>query len=153
MNYLYNGVEWPDINEVWTDELKKISPYAYISVIVIGGARLLMMLENPYHYVIETGITGDSYPVVECEKGKATWVQLQNGKWDTDNQGYNDDTAASFGVDVWHWASHDIIKEDGSVFLAASDPIPVGGEPIDPTYFMQGWLVGRRIAAMRGKKT
>lgn len=33
----------------------------------------------------------------------------------------------------------------------ASDPIPVGGEPIDPTSFLQGWLVGIRLASMRGE--
>lgn len=33
----------------------------------------------------------------------------------------------------------------------ASDPIPVGGEPIDQASFFQGWLVGRRLAGMRGK--
>lgn len=29
----------------------------------------------------------------------------------------------------------------------ASEPIPVN--PIDPTSFLQGWLVGRRLAGMR----
>lgn len=34
----------------------------------------------------------------------------------------------------------------------ASDPIPVGGgEPIDHASFLQGWLVGRRLAGMRKK--
>jgi hypothetical protein len=47
------------------------------------------------------------------------------------------------------WTNTDILNEDGSLYLAASDPIPVGGEPIDPTSFMQGWLVGRRLAGMR----
>lgn len=31
----------------------------------------------------------------------------------------------------------------------ASDQIPVGVEPIDKASFLQGWLVGRRLAGMR----
>lgn len=31
--YLYNGVELPDINEVWTDELKAEYPYAHLGVL------------------------------------------------------------------------------------------------------------------------
>ena len=41
----------------------------------------------------------------------------------------------------------------GTIGLQASEPIPVGVSTLDPQSFMMGWLVGRRIAAMRGKKT
>lgn len=47
------------------------------------------------------------------------------------------------------WSSFDILNEEGTVFLAASSPVPVLS--IDHTAMVQGWIVGKRLAAMRGK--
>ena len=33
----------------------------------------------------------------------------------------------------------------------ASEQIPADSEPIDKASFLQGWLVGRRLAGMRNK--
>lgn len=57
------------------------------------------------------------------------------------------------------WAMYDIYYADtdengelaGTLYLAASDPIPVGDEPIDKASFLQSWFVGRRLARMWNK--
>jgi hypothetical protein len=49
------------------------------------------------------------------------------------------------------WTNHDILRTlDDTLYLAASDPIPV--QSYDPTALLQGYLVGCRLRAMRGKK-
>lgn len=47
------------------------------------------------------------------------------------------------------WANVDILNEDGTVYLAASEAIPISA--IDYKARIQGWFVGKRLAAMRGQ--
>ena len=52
------------------------------------------------------------------------------------------------------WTNHDIIGSDGTVLLAASEPVPVGGSiapDIHPASFMAGLRMGQIVRAMRGK--
>jgi hypothetical protein len=60
---------------------------------------------------------------------------------------YEDSTMNLFD---WIWANTNMYYSDGSVYLAASDPIPV--PTYDPDALLQGHLVGCRLRAMRGKK-
>ena len=51
------------------------------------------------------------------------------------------------------WTNTDILNEDGTLYLAASDPIPVTiTAPIDPTSLLMGYRVGQMIRGMRLKK-
>ena len=151
MNYLYNGVELPDINELWTDELKKIYPYAYISIdydSFVQG-RFLVLHENPLRCVWETWAT--TYETLVYE-GKMSFGLIElNGEWQNEIEWrYEENGASLLDIGKVQWASHDILKEDGTVYFAASDPIPVTtAEPIDPTSLLMGYRVGQLIRGMR----
>jgi hypothetical protein len=47
------------------------------------------------------------------------------------------------------WTSTDLMNEDGTLYLAASEPVPVSDLTPDPTSMLMGWLTGRRIASQR----
>ena len=137
MNYLYNGVEFPAI-PTWN---KEKYPYLFIH-------------ENPGIWItlwaIDVPLTkGGEYLKTNGPYGYYYWV-LKDGVWAVTE--YSEGTNAegsSWGTNLI-WANHDILKEDGTIYLAASDPIPVGGgEPIDKASFLQGYIVGRRLAGMR----
>ena len=153
-NYLYNGVSLPDINTVWTGEVKKQRPYAYITV-EFGGierAHYLMLSEKPLkHEYWENPLSGKVQDLVTCEPCTTIHILLINGEWWQDEADwyYSENDNLNLGGDAWLWASHDILKEDGTVFFAASDPSPVLS--IDHTAMIQGWIVGKRLAAQRGK--
>ena len=168
--YLYNGVELPDINEVWTD--KETYPYACLSVVdaaKIAEPQYAGCLYGELHLTSDRFIRSSlSFSVEPCYC--ARWViatgalasdsGVPDGQWVLDYEEYDE---YGFTIDDYSleggntWSNHDILNTDGTTYLAASDPIPVGGEPEKPTTFTPdpismtlGWLVGRRIAAQRG---
>ncbi len=145
MNYLYNGVELPDINEVWTD--KETYPYAVIYYYDAGmvdsslaGQKMSMLLlisVQGYYtggYAVDGSHKSKSFGVADSQEvadvfGDITGVSIPVGVWGfateeetTDDLTY--DEGASF-----LWSNHDILNTDGTTYLAASEPIPVGSEP------------------------
>lgn len=125
--YLYNGVELPDINEAWTDEVKETHPYAVIEYATITASG--------YHIanlIIAPSCTG-GYSVF----GDATVVYAdgylfrQIGWYDTDGipTTWGEPTTVTSsqtrGAEATKWTSTDILNSDGTVYLAASAPIPV----------------------------
>ena len=128
-NYLYNGVELPDINTVWTD--KTTYPYAVLFRYV-SGAYCLKIATQP----ITVGLEGNAVnPQYTCRNGE-TWSE--------------NSTVTLLGSIFW--ANHDVYYSDsleevgGTLYLAASDPIPVNPAPtLDPTALLMGWQVGNRI--------
>lgn len=140
MNYLYNGVELAALPD-WD---KTTYPYAIITRdsegIPVGG-RLYISTER---FVYVDGV------VIRP---------------DTASGEYYFHTRDSFGMGVWFhnpsasqvsgtpfWTNTDIyMRDDTSVlYLAASEPVPVLS--IDYTAMVQGWIVGKRLAAQRRKK-
>lgn len=121
---LYNGVELPDIESVWTD--KETYPYAFIKDTTANT-------RNPVYYLIlspsvatynpTTGIaTNASNPggwmQYICKKGATEWTYSA-----VSAQGsFSIHESATYPC---LWASEDILSADGTVFLAASDPIPL----------------------------
>lgn len=146
---LYNGVQLVDINTVWTD--KETYPYAVISdapgFVDSGFVYQLMISSSPteitssgtrYHvsnavakdYMIfvyneeidsalqeEVGISLKEYAAMAFGMELDVWTLVQE----------YDNYEAGFAIDSCptRWANHDILSEDGTVYLAASDPIPV----------------------------
>ena len=152
-NYLYNGVELPDINTVWTD--KETYPYAYICDLG-SSVRTLNLCKgkptvrkdkySPYKLVVDL----TDYAIVYMRWGDY---------WEFNN-------SATMLIEVedigdYQWTSADIINtDDGTLYLAASKPIdpetgkeidlfPAPAEPLDPTSMTMGWLVGRAVASQR----
>jgi hypothetical protein len=136
-NCLYNGVELPSLPE-WD---KETYPYAVIQQLNSRWFKLWVMKEKPYVsgnylHITSDSLTWDNYYAFDNTYTDA-WGSL--GAVSTASQ-----TASSF-----IWSNADILNEDGTLYLAASDPIPVTtATPIDPTslYFLSGLLfVQKRI--------
>ena len=148
-NYLYNGVELP--------ALPTVDGYPYALIFHQDSEND----ENDFCYLClcNSPVKKDATKLSAVESSSMALMRydLDGGAW---GEGKAVDYNGWFGVgqvDVLLWTSHAIYYADdyydsalaGTLYLAASEPIPVGGEPIDPTSFIQGWLVGSRLAGMR----
>lgn len=105
--YSYNGVEFPDINEVWTD--KDTYPYAYIS------GKWLYTGKSIGH----TNMMGNWCASLSQSN---SYQNIPGDGWVLHNSGGSVITP----VTSISWANFDVLNADGSVCLAASKPIPVG---------------------------
>lgn len=135
--YSYNGVELPDINEVWTD--KETYPYAFLTRVDVGESvylnalyvtnkrpycnedlqiavpRPCVMFYCPTYTTLPDGFTEETF---EDEFGMPVGVWSEVIRIDDDGgEGVADSNAI--------WTSHDILNTDGSVYLSATEPIPV----------------------------
>ena len=146
MNYLYNGIELPDINEAWTD--KETYPYA---TIVYGDATevgltpddkvaRLEITTKAWKYNDEKGLyikTPVTYAVYMWTNSQdvvdlyvSVGVNAELNKW------FHESTASpSAGGnevrDEFTWVSHDILNENGTIYLEASEPpVPVQDENV-----------------------
>lgn len=125
-NYLYNGKELPELPN-WD---KETYPYAIVFL-------------NYDRYIFEPFNAGSFY---YDEENKALLTHSPHTKSDTYQFDEGDtewslrsnagDCSASHTNNLFYgycrnyntpiWTNTDILKEDGSVYLAASDPVPVG---------------------------
>ena len=137
-NYLYNGIELPALPE-WD---KAAYPYAYISYSGTYDAYFLRLVDAPGVHQYYMG--------QECiyfgTDANLSNYKFVDGAWTF----YNETTAKYEMIMVASviqivWSNYNILNKDGTIYLSASDPIPVGGEPIDP----QAYIVGRRLVGMR----
>ena len=133
-NFLYNGVELPDINEVWTDKVKY--PYAYMEMLMQNPLyTALVLISKPMF--CKTNSHGDLSSAYSANtqhaeymlaEGGNSWSLTNSGTWNTEG---NFSTLGSNTSALW--ANYDVINtDDNSIYLAASDPVPVGGEPEQP---------------------
>lgn len=141
MNYLYNGIPLPNVNEVWTDDLKAEYPNAAITL-ASGIYYFSYYSTTPtanQHEVI-AGASGRTY---QATSGESTWTKSS--------------AAAAITPRKPVWSNYDIYYADdvadvgGTLYLAATDPVPVGTPITDPLSFAMGWQLGQRLR-MRGKK-
>jgi hypothetical protein len=120
-NMLYNGIELPDINEVWTEELKATYPYGYIykNSGFAGGYGLNC---STYHVRINNGLIWTA--------GGSRYLQFglnSAGEWEQRGTVTVNSDKGIFSSTAYPviWAGFDIIdRNDSTVYLAASDPIP-----------------------------
>lgn len=134
--YLYNGVRLPDINEVWD---KEKYPYAYLQSpetgadfgfpdSLYGGGALC---DTEHHFA--DGEVGTDVPTafasILCVDSEEFAEMLRS--WGYSNAVANawfiiNENVTTGAISNVIWASHDIINAtDQSVYLAASEPIPV----------------------------
>lgn len=149
-SYLYNGVELPALPE-WD---KTVYPYAVI-MRAKDYEQYPSAFEGEYYLIcsvskfVFTHPSFNQYGGIDVDKGTAlmslytptegdiNWQSPQMVTWD---KGFTEDI-----VD-YVWCNPEISREDGTIYLAASDPIPVNPAPaLDPTSLLMGWQVGNRI--------
>jgi hypothetical protein len=140
-DYLYNGVEAPAI----PDSLKN-EPYMCLT----QGHNLAVFSEEP---TIEIGYGDDANPNSGEAYGLVTYtgtLEIYSNKgtyWSYLLQ-YSAGTIGVLGIPVW--ANFDFKNKDGSLFLAASDPVPVSPVKLNPALLVQSFFVGDAIKRMRG---
>lgn len=108
--WLYNGVRLPKLPE-WD---KTVYPYAVIAFIDAGP------IYRVYFCADKCTVTG----VNASYKAPYVWYQGAGDVWE-----YKGETADTSNVILSMvtpiWANHDVYREDGSLYLAASEPVPV----------------------------
>lgn len=151
MNYIYNGVELPALPGYDT------AAYPYAVIAQGGSITTLYVSSKPLYYLWPIDVAYGYCSIDPFDRGSTS---LKNGSWEEFT--FDAVTSATetesgtecywcFGILKGIWANHDILKEDGTVYLAASEPIPVSTWKPDPISMVLGWLVGRRLAGQRGK--
>lgn len=153
-NYLYNGEELPALPE-WD---KTAYPYVVIYKEVGGWYALEMFTEQPIAYS-----DGENYLVCGVPGGCGA---LYWGTVSSTDREWGDNAYATYdsydGREIQFldgtkylyslfWSNSDILKEDGTLYLAASDPIPILAPVIDPLSMWMGWKAGNWVARQRGK--
>ena len=151
-NYLYNGVELPALPE-W-DKAKY--PYAVIGTFTTYGGddgftlltnKRLWLLKEPYVlgskfgalYYIKTPETlanpeaGTTYCYFNCleENNYAVWEFFEEKEADGNGMTIN----------APEWSNYDVYTTDGTLYLAASEPVPVTPD-LDPTSWLSGYRLG-----------
>ena len=145
-NYLYNGVELPALPE-WD---KTVYPYAIIHK---RGT------ETAPEYTF-AAFTKRVYPISSGNVVTRDNSAFGRTYWEYDAKGnewvfaYANAEADStyFRAPNIIWTNTDLYSlyfDEEIFYLAASDPVPV--PETDHNARIQGWLVGKRLAAMRGK--
>lgn len=127
---LYNGIELPQLPE-WD---KTLYPYAFVYKIISSKYGLVVCNSQPYY-------NGDNVCIDGA--GLMCGVSVDSDKWVAPH------TASYKSYGSVFWTNTDILNSDGTIYLAASDPIPVSTFIPDPSSLTMGWLVGRRIAGQR----
>lgn len=114
-NYLYNGVELPELPE-WN---KERFPYALISSTFIGYR--LYCFEKPLSYY-ETG--NNIYVGIGGCKMLSYHINNKGGSYNETEWTFEQEKDSDYIVDTI-WVNADIYLIDGTLYLAASDPVPV----------------------------
>lgn len=125
-NYLYNGIELPDINEVWTDELKAQYPYAIINrsedyLEDYGSTMLISIFTEPPYATTSTINLKPAYGIDYYLDGEGSWQFYEAFEGIT----------IRLPQSAYVWSSYDITNKDGdTVIFPYSEPIPVESEPM-----------------------
>lgn len=147
-NYLYNGVELPAL-PTWD---KTTYPYAVIveKYKTQGLPPNLVKITWYELYICDKEIQAISDNVCGAFDTSYTKSQCTDGVWGDFAEPQHSD---SLGLSDVIWTYKTIYRSDGTIWLAASDPIPVTTAPApDAASMLMGRLVGRAIAGQRGKK-
>ena len=151
-NYLYNGIELPALPE-WD---KETYPYALIAV-QYGNYTL-----SASDVKQSANIAGTDIYTSFTEDARYISFSLKEGVWTNGTKEYTAIGGGNYGrigAEGFVWANHDIYEYQwtsysepvtplGTVLLATSDPVPV--TETDHNARIMGWIVGKRLAAMRG---
>lgn len=142
-NFLYNGVELPNIDAVWTD--KTAYPYAIITsfdaaLVGYSGSSTIYLLDasGVAHYN-NNGVCYKNPPYLSCswfcsyDPDVCSYLSgmglpITVGEWGGSSPSDIGSGSAQSVVGTVFWSNADILNTDGSVHLAASTPIRVGSK-------------------------
>ena len=146
-NNLYNGLNLPDINEVWTD--KESRPYALIDM--LDSSTYALYIAESYKYSDYSDSTGHLYLVLNnyvrytCVGGAQAW----DGELALSQVTFLLKRTDGGNISILLWSNFNI-EYGGTLYLAASDPLPL--TITDPLSFMVGYNLGCRLRAQRGSE-
>lgn len=140
---IYNGVELPDIETVWTD--KATYPYVYIRQI---GSRYTLTLLTTTFYV---NVSGDTMYWSAEGNGVVYGADLNTDTGEVADWAF--DRNFTYKQDGWSsgptetpvvWISFDLYDVNGNLYAATSDPVKPEGEEYsyDRTAFLSGLAAG-----------
>lgn len=160
-NYLYNGTKLPEAPE--HDET--IYPHLAIANNTSMNMYILVLMTKPGYVGTDGYIKcSEAATVVTyvCSKGDATWTEYQTDEYEADHGVANTSTMVPI------WSNTDVLNEDGTLYLAATEPIAamiinndfwngvacgLGSSAIanftDTTPFGKGYIIGTYLKAVR----
>ena len=138
--YLFNGVRLPDIFSVYTPEQQETHPYATMvtstdaDIETHGRALLAYLILSTMPLIRQKG-SFIYYELAAAEDGSVfrylintvDGVTDEDWKRDADKDGNYaaGDNVQAITLSTIRWANYDIYRDDGTIYLAASDPVPV----------------------------
>jgi hypothetical protein len=139
--YLYNGIEAPELP-------KSTLPYAHIEKGILGN------LEPTLHFTAEKIRVDNTKTFGRVKAGTQNeYYKIVDGKWEYSGSANYEETDGADGdctISKPKWANHDVFQLNGTLYLAASDPIPVSSAPdIEPLPFTEGLRIGQIVMGMR----
>lgn len=118
---LYNGVKLPNIESVWTEEVKAEKPYAFIYYGFASGSEYWLMVTDVPATIITNSQLQIGYTSQEYVYRDGKWTLINSGK--VARSVYVDATTKPYIT----WVSQDITKSDSTVLFSATVPIPLDG--------------------------
>lgn len=122
----YNGVELPDIEAVWD---KETYTKAYVCEVIDGAWGLCTLNGEMYHesngFIKANGQVQGRIYVFATTEAAAELLEVKVGEWTLVEEDTMEDGSTVESLDIL-WTSHDILNADGSVYLAASEPVYSG---------------------------
>lgn len=123
---VYGGVRLPDIETVWTD--KATYPFAFVYSFTNNGVAnyiLMLLPQVPYvGYLSSSTVRLDGCAVSATPHLKQ--YKSVAGVWEDQNFGYATASLEYYPASTpIIWASGDLAKTDGTVYLAASEPVNI----------------------------
>ena len=129
-NYLYNGIELPELPE-WD---KDTYPYACIvrpragddnmRILIVSAASFIVEVRVGYGTNIEFGVLLDNG--VPAKRTESISIADNPLSWGEIAYDYTYSYGVALGEHVILWSNTDVFDEDGEVFMEGTDPVPVG---------------------------
>lgn len=117
VGYSYNGVVLPELPE-WD---KTAYPYVYLSNKTLGNRHYFTALSAVSFFTDKDGY----WSVATYPKKLICSFDTKNGEFSEWRESEQADETDGASVSAIGWANFDALNEDGSVYLEASEPIPV----------------------------
>ena len=149
-NCLYNGAILPALP-------KNAYPYSAIHINILSATEYMAELVcSTCALTFSDGFISSS--LIASEDGTLTVYTANQAatEWKQGTDGEKNFTAGesvySFALGDLKWSNYDILNTDGTLYLAASDPIPIPAPVIDPLSMWLGYQAGQWVVRQRGKK-